>query len=91
VHWVVVQCEAVTDVDVTAAEMLEQLDLELNSSGGHLAFVEMRSRLRELVSCYGLYETLDADRFYPNVDAAVHAISAERAGPGTDGAAGDAP
>ena len=29
--WVVLQCEAITDIDVTAAEMLEQLDLELNA------------------------------------------------------------
>jgi MFS superfamily sulfate permease-like transporter len=84
-RWVVVQCEAVTDVDVTAAEMLEDLDLELNQAGVHLAFVEMRSRLRDLVSRYGLYETLDADRFYPGIDAALAAIAAEppdtRAGP----------
>ena len=32
-RWVVVQCEAVTDVDVTAAAMLEQLDNELNAAG----------------------------------------------------------
>jgi high affinity sulfate transporter 1 len=73
-RWVVVQCEAVTDVDVTAAEMLEQLDGELNATGVHMAFVEMRSRLRDLVSRYGLYESLDADRFYPSVEAAVMAI-----------------
>ena len=29
-RFVVLQCEAITDVDVTAAEMLRQLDLELN-------------------------------------------------------------
>ena len=72
--WVVVHCEAVTDVDVTAAQMLEQLDTELNDIGVHLAFVEMRSRLRDLVSRYGLYETLDRDRFYSGVDEAIRAI-----------------
>ena len=70
-RWVVVQCEAMTDVDVTAAKMLEQLDSELNAVGVHLAFVEMRSRLRDLVSRYGLYETLDRDRFYSSIDAAL--------------------
>ena len=30
-RWVVLQCEAITDIDVTAAEMLERLDLELNA------------------------------------------------------------
>ena len=29
--WVVLQCEAITDIDVTAAEMLKQLDKELNA------------------------------------------------------------
>jgi hypothetical protein len=29
------RCEAITDLDVTAAEMLEQLDLELNAAGMH--------------------------------------------------------
>ena len=36
--WVVVQCEAMTDIDVSAARMLEQLDRELNASGVHIAF-----------------------------------------------------
>ena len=38
--WVVLQCEAITDIDVTAAGMLERLDNELNAKGVHLAFVE---------------------------------------------------
>ena len=32
-RWVVLQCEAITDIDVTAADMLEQLDTELNAHG----------------------------------------------------------
>ena len=48
------QCEAITDIDVTAAEMLEQLDKELNAAGVHMAFVEMRSRLQDLTQRYGL-------------------------------------
>ena len=31
--WIVLQCEAITDIDVTAAEMLKQLDTELNTKG----------------------------------------------------------
>ena len=72
--WVVVQCQAMTDVDVSAARMLEQLDRELNASGIHMAFVEMRSRLQDLVSRYGLFETLDRDRFYPTLEAAIAAV-----------------
>ena len=76
--WVVIQCEAVTDVDVSAAQMLEQLDKELNAAGVHMAFAEMRIRLQELVLGYGLLETVDRDRFYPTIDAAVRAIEAEQ-------------
>ena len=40
-QWVVLQCEAITDIDVTAADMLERLDTELNAMGVHMAFVEL--------------------------------------------------
>ena len=71
------QCEAITDIDVTAAEMLEQLDDELNAQGVHLAFVEMRSRLQDLVLRYGLLETLDRDHFYPTLTMALDEVRAE--------------
>jgi high affinity sulfate transporter 1 len=79
--WVVIQCEAITDVDVTAAEILEQLDNELNAAGIHMAFAEMRQRLQELTLRYGLFETLDRDHFYPTLDAALRAISTEDGDP----------
>jgi MFS superfamily sulfate permease-like transporter len=75
--WVVVQCEAMTDVDVSAARMLEQLDRELNAAGIHMAFAEMRTRLQHLVRRYGLFETLDRDRFYPTIEAAIAAVKQE--------------
>jgi high affinity sulfate transporter 1 len=73
-RWVVLQCEAVTDVDVTAAEMLEQLDNELNAAGVHMAFAELRSRLQQLTLRYGLMTTLDRDHFYPTLETAIEAI-----------------
>ncbi len=78
-RWIVLQCEAVTDVDVTAAEMLEQLDDELNAEGIHLAFAELRTRLQELTLRYGLMDTLDRDHFYPTLEAALRAIATEDA------------
>jgi high affinity sulfate transporter 1 len=73
-RWIVIQCEAITDIDVTAAEMLEQLDNELNGTGIHMAFAEMRSRLQDLTLRYGLLETLDRDHFYPTLEAALDAV-----------------
>jgi MFS superfamily sulfate permease-like transporter len=69
--WVILQCEAITDIDVTAAGMLERLDNELNASGVHLVFVELRSRLYGLVHDYGLFQTLDRDHFYGSIDEAL--------------------
>ncbi len=75
--WIVIQSEAITDVDMSAAKMLEQLDLELNDAGVHMAFVELRTRLQELVRGYGLLETLDRDRFYPTLDSALEDLQGE--------------
>ena len=83
-RWVVLQCEAITDIDVTAAEMLERLDLELNEVGIHLAFVELRSRLHELLSHYGLLGTLDREHFYGTIDDALAAIDASGTVPDDD-------
>ncbi|HEX6874138.1 MAG TPA: sulfate permease [Nocardioidaceae bacterium] len=80
VRWVVLQCEAITDIDVTAAEMLDQADKQLNTRGVHMAFVELRGRLQDLVLRYGLLETLDKDHFYPSMDAALKEIKALDAG-----------
>jgi MFS superfamily sulfate permease-like transporter len=74
VRWVVLQCEAITDIDVSAAEVLERLDRQLNESGVHLVFVELRSRLQDLVLRYGLFETLDREHVYSSLEAAVAAI-----------------
>jgi len=72
--WVVLQCEAITDIDVTAADVLRDLDHELNGQGVHVAFVEMRSRLQDLVLRYGLLEELDAEHFHASIDAAIDDI-----------------
>ena len=80
--WIVLQCEVVTDMDVTAADVLKALDEELNERGVHLAFVEPRNRLQDLVRRHGLNTTLDRAHFYPSLDQALDAIN---------NAAGDSP
>ncbi len=73
--WIVLQCEAITDIDVTAAEVLRDLDEELNNKGVHLSFVEMRDRLQVLVRAYGLNTTLDQEHFYPSLERALADVS----------------
>lgn len=75
VRWIVVQCEAVTDIDVTAADMLQQLETQLEQRGVQLAFVEIRTRLRERMRRYGLFETMDREYLYASVEEAVAALN----------------
>ncbi|MCC7078439.1 MAG: sulfate permease [Acidimicrobiia bacterium] len=75
--WVVLQCEAITDIDVTAADVLERLDRELNATGIHMAFAELRGRLKDRLLAYGLMGELDRDHFYQSLDEALEAIRSE--------------
>ncbi len=75
-RWIVLQCEAITDIDVTAADMLKGLDHELNELGIHIAFVELRSRLQERVETYGLLKELDREHFFAKVKPALRDIAA---------------
>jgi MFS superfamily sulfate permease-like transporter len=78
-RWIVLQCEAITDIDVTAADMLRRLDLELNAQGVNIALVELRDRLQDLIVRYGLDDTLDREHVYPSVATALEAIGREAA------------
>ena len=76
-RWVVLQCEAITDIDVTAADMLDKLDKELNAKGVNVVFVEMRSRIEDLLERYGLFATLTREHVYPSIDMALREIKEE--------------
>jgi high affinity sulfate transporter 1 len=75
--WVLVAAEPVTDVDTTAAEMLIDLDLELNASGIHLIFAELKDPVKDKIIRYGLLETIDSRHFYPTLETAVDAFYQE--------------
>lgn len=75
-QWIVLQCEAITDIDVTAADMLGGLDRELNEQGIHIAFVELRMRLRDRVESYGLLQDLDREHFFAKIKPALRDIAA---------------
>jgi MFS superfamily sulfate permease-like transporter len=72
--WVVVAAEPITDVDTTAADMLVELDEELNADGIHLVFAELKDPVREDIERYGLYETIDSRHFFPTIEEAVDAF-----------------
>ncbi len=76
-YWVLVAAEPVTDVDTTAADMLEDLDEELNAGGIHLAFAELKNPVKEKIIRYGLLGTIDSRHFYPTLETAVTAFYEE--------------
>ncbi|MFL5910174.1 MAG: SulP family inorganic anion transporter [Gaiellaceae bacterium] len=77
-HWIVVAAEPITDVDTTAADMLEDLDEELNAAGIALVFAELKDPVRAKLERYELIGPLDPSHFFPTVDSAVEAFSASR-------------
>ena len=69
--WVVVAAEPVTDIDITAAEMLESLDADLAKEGVTLCFAEMKDPVKDRLKRYGLYEKIGAEHFFPTLGQAV--------------------
>jgi high affinity sulfate transporter 1 len=75
--WIVVAAEPMTDVDTTAADMLEELDTTLNDRGISLVFAELKDPVRHKIERYGLTRTIDPRHFFPTIESAVAAFRAE--------------
>src|SRR5262249_4327537 len=78
--WIVIAAEPVTDVDTTAADVLEDLDEALNDQGISLVFAELKDPVRRKIERYGLTRTINPDHSFPTVGAAVRAFR-EKPGP----------
>ena len=76
-RWIVVASEPITDVDTTAADMLEDLDEDLNARGINLIFAEMKDPVRGKIERYGLTRTIEAAHFFPTIEAAISAFQQE--------------
>ncbi len=70
-RWVVVAAEPVTDVDVTAADMLAELDAELHAAGIELAFAEMKGPVKDQLRRYGLFTRFGEQAFARTLGQAV--------------------
>ncbi|MFG2006255.1 SulP family inorganic anion transporter [Spirillospora sp. NPDC048911] len=73
-QWIVIAAEPITDVDTTAADVLEDLDEALNAEGISLIFAELKDPVRRKIEHYGLTRTIDPQHFFPTVEAAVTAF-----------------
>lgn len=81
VHAVVVDAETVPFIDVTAAQILDQLARELQADGVRLVVARNIGQVRDVVGA-----ALDGsilDTAHPTVDEAVKRVVAERRGPAT--------
>lgn len=71
---VVLDSEAISDFDSTAAETLENLDVELDSRGVDLWIARANEPLRDLLQTTGLMTRIGQQNIYPSVRAAVIAF-----------------
>ncbi len=69
--WVVVAAEPVTDVDITAADSLADLDGALHEAGIELCFAEMKDPVKDRLKNYGLFKSLGPENFFPTLGQAV--------------------
>jgi MFS superfamily sulfate permease-like transporter len=71
VKWVVVAAEPITDVDITAADVLTELDAGLHRAGIDICFAEMKDPVKDNLKRYGLFSRLGDDNFFPTIGQAV--------------------
>jgi len=74
-HWIVIASEPITDVDTTAADMLLNLDNDLNAKHIHLVFAELKDPVKRKLERYELIGPLNPDHFFPTVESAVDAFN----------------
>jgi MFS superfamily sulfate permease-like transporter len=79
-QWIIVAAEPITDADTTAADMLREIDEELNASDIHLVFAEMKDPVRRKIDRYELTRTIDPSHFFSTLEAAVDAFRKQTGG-----------
>jgi high affinity sulfate transporter 1 len=75
--WIIVASEPITDVDTTAADMLQELNHELIDRGICLVFAEMKDPVRTKIERYELMPAIDSERFFPTIRSATEAFRSE--------------
>ncbi|MEC5404508.1 SulP family inorganic anion transporter [Paraburkholderia sp. MPAMCS5] len=70
-RWIVIAAEPVTDIDITAADMLAELDDELDTMKVQLCFAELKGPVKDSLKRYGIFERIGERYFVPTVGRAV--------------------
>lgn len=79
--WLLLNVEAVVEIDLTAADMLVQLCGELDRRGVVLALARVKQDLRDMLRPSGLLERIGEEHVFPTLPTAVAAFRASRGGP----------
>ena len=77
---VVVNAEAIYDIDTTGIDMLMRLLDELDDRSVRLTFARVKAKTRALIRASGLEERIGGESFYLRVESAVEAFENERTG-----------
>jgi high affinity sulfate transporter 1 len=78
VEWVLLDAEAITDLDSTAAETVEHLHAELAQRGVVFAIARAKRALRDRLAAAGLTTTITERYFFPSIRSGVAAFQARR-------------
>ena len=73
VSWFVVAAEPMTGIDITAADMLVELDNELRKAGIQLIFAELKDPVKDKLKRFELSARFDNSHFYPTLGESVDA------------------
>jgi len=79
VRRLVVAAEPVTSVDVTAADVVANLNETLSAAGVELCFAEMKDPVKDKLKRFGLFSQLGEEIFFNTVGEAVNAYLASHA------------
>ena len=71
VVWFVVTAEPVTSIDVTAADVLSELEETLSAARIELCFAELKDPVKDKLKRFGLFARVGEGRFFPTVGEAV--------------------
>jgi len=79
VRRIIVCAEPVTSIDVTSADMLEELKVALDATGVELHFAEMKDPVKDKLKQFEIADKLGKDIHQPTLGAAVDAYLADYA------------
>jgi high affinity sulfate transporter 1 len=74
--WVVLNVEAVIEIDTTAADVLHRLHAELAAQGVVLGLARVKQNLLRDLAAAGLADRIGAERIFPTLPTAVEAFTA---------------